>query len=1103
MNFEEHISLIHLVYGLSFLLLGLVVFLQPQETGRQETTGAFAVIGKFGFYHGVRELIQGWGLADPWIDWFADILLIASYVFLLAFGKALIESAPNAALTSKLGKLLNRRSLSLLFGVLAVVAVSATDGATALGVASRYTLGLPAAWLSAYGLYFRWIHDRNQLIEQRIQIPWAATALSLTVYGVLAGCIVPTHPALPSWLPTQEGWLAATGVPIELLRALCAITATAAIALILRRVNAELRNQAKQNRDRLRILNETLEGRILERTAELQHLNQSVLAEVEARKLSEARLQSLISAMPDMLFELNGEGCFTGFHAPEKGELLLAPEHFLGRHISCVLPPEIAEQLLCAMTQAKQGRPQPFEYPLVLSKGRVEHFEARVTMIKEDGYLAIARNVTERKHWERQLHESEERLARAQSVAQIGSWHYQSGKSSLQWSAETYRIFEFPDTAVPTYEAFMASVHPEDRQLVDAAWKAAMRGAKYDLEHRIVAANKVKWVRERAELQFDQNGHFVAGLGTVQDITAIKGVEQALLSTLEDLRASAEQQQKLANLARVEQGRMAALLSAMSIGILFEDRDGLVEYVNPSFVHMWAIAEGTPLLGRPTMEVLERSSHRFARPEHASKFVLQVLDTHEISERFELDLSDGRILTQLSYPVTDSQGLVLGRLWVYEDITHERQTAQQLLYLAERDPLTGLFNRHRFQDQLDRMIGSAARVGGRFALLYFDLDEFKYINDTFGHRAGDTVLVRIAGEVATLVRGSDLFARLGGDEFAILGSLNATEDIDMLPTRIVGAISSIPFRFRGSNVRLTTSVGVAIYPDHGVTPEDLVAHADAAMYQAKTMGKNTWTIYDPERNPSGAMVERMTWNRRIAQALEQDLFELHFQGVYRVRDQQLSHLEVLIRMRDQADPAILITPSQFVPFAEKSGQVVDLDRWVITKTIELLAQHPALPPVAVNISGRSFDNPMLPQHIRNLLQQHRVEPRRLIIELTETAAVSDIQDAQRFIEAIHLAGCKVCLDDFGSGFSTFSYLKYLGVEILKIDGLFIRDLPHNRDNQVFVKAMVDVARGLQKITVAEFVEDAETMAMVRELGIDLAQGYHLDRPTPRHPSLQS
>lgn len=678
------------------------------------------------------------------------------------------------------------------------------------------------------------------------------------------------------------------------------------------------------------------------------------------------------------------------------------------------------------------------------------------------------------------------------------------GRFSFPYASEGIRgIYGVaPDEVVHDAAVTFERKHADDLPgLLDSIRRSARDLTEWHYTYRVLHPSKGEiWVEGRGTPERRPDGSTLWH-GAIFDVSELKRAEIALAQSLDELRASEQKQRELTLLARHEQGRMTALLSGMSIGILFEDRAGRVEYVNPAFRHMWAIAEDVELVGRPTQDVLTHSTHRLARPDHASRHILHVLDTHEISERFEVDLYDGRILTQLSYPVSDPDGRAIGRLWIYEDITHERQTAQQLIYLAEHDALTGLYNRHRFQDHLERTLSASQRSGGRFALLYFDLDEFKSINDSFGHRAGDTVLVRAAGEIASLVRGGEMFARLGGDEFAILVGVRTGDEPAQLAERVVHAISAIPLRFRGSNIRLTTSVGIAYFPEHGDNAEDLVAHADAAMYQAKGSGKNTWSVYDPSRNLAEAMLERMTWSSRIAQALELDGLELHFQGIYHTRDGSLSHLEALVRMRDPHAPDRLIMPGQFIPVAEKNGQILEIDRWVIRQSIATLARHPGLAALAVNVSGRSFDEPTLPHYIQAQLQEHDVDPRRLIIELTETAAVSEMQDAQRFIEALQQAGCLICLDDFGSGFSTFAYLKYLGVQILKIDGMFIRDLPNNRDNQAFVKAMIDVARGLGKVTVAEFVEDAATLDMLARFGVDMAQGYHLDRPAAAHPSL--
>ncbi|HET7061039.1 MAG TPA: EAL domain-containing protein, partial [Nitrosospira sp.] len=681
-----------------------------------------------------------------------------------------------------------------------------------------------------------------------------------------------------------------------------------------------------------------------------------------------------------------------------------------------------------------------------------------------------------RRQSEHTTKDSESRLRLALKAANQGLFDLDVRSGVMKVSPEYARMLGYDaETFMETAPTWLDRVHPDDREQFHKIYNdyiAGLRG-NYQAEFRqYTRQGNWKWILSLGNVvEWDSHGFPSRMLGTHTDISRQKQVEEELLKAMEDFRASEKLQREQRSLAEREQSRMRALLSAMNIGILFEDNEHRIEYVNPAFLKMWGIGEHVDLVGKPTRAVLEQSVEYAARPPLTSKDIL----ADEPGNRLELDLSNGRTLTQTSHGVSDAEGHSLGRLWIYEDITYQRQAAQQLLYMAERDPLTGLYNRHRFQEQLENMIASSIRNKTQFALLYFDLDDFKYINDTFGHRAGDLVLVRAAGEISSIVRHIEMFARVGGDEFAILSGIQPGEDISSLPARIVAAIASIPLQLGDTNVHLTSSVGVAIFPTHGETAEDLVAHADAAMYQAKNLGKNTWTMYDSARDSSRAMVHHMSWHNKITQALEKNLYELHFQGVFHAATSTLSHLEVLIRMRDLNDPSNLIMPGQFIPVAEKSKQILHIDRWVIRRSIELLGHYPNLPPLAINISGRTFDEPEIPQFIHNLLNEWNVSPNRLIIELTETAAVSDIQDAQRFIEAIGQTGCRVCLDDFGSGFSTFGYLKYLNAQILKIDGLFICNLPDNRDNQIFVKAMVEVARGLGKITVAECVEDAATL----------------------------
>jgi diguanylate cyclase (GGDEF)-like protein/PAS domain S-box-containing protein len=610
-----------------------------------------------------------------------------------------------------------------------------------------------------------------------------------------------------------------------------------------------------------------------------------------------------------------------------------------------------------------------------------------------------------------------------------------------------------------------------------------------------------RWVAVSWQPIYGNNKESLGHRSSVRDITERKRMEIDLQDKVMALEQSEDIQKRLVVQAYQEQARMSSLLSAMNIGILFEDVSNRVIYFNPTFRRIWLIPDTIELAGRATSDVMTLSANVLSRPDHFSKHILQVLGTHEISDSFEIVMADGRVVTQLSYPVHDNDRRFIGRLWIYEDITRERQTAEQLIYLAERDSLTGLYNRHRFQEELARMLADAERRKSQGSLLFFDLDEFKYINDNFGHRAGDTMLIRVAGEVNALVRRNEIVSRIGGDEFAVLLPDATEAEAAKLAERIIRAVAQIPFRFENQNLRLTTSLGIAHYPQHGASVEELVSHADAAMYQAKEAGKNAWRVYRHDLDTSREMLHRLSWNERLGNALENDLLRLHFQGVYHAVNGNLGHLEALVRMQDETDPGRIIMPGQFIPAAEKTGKILDIDRWVIRESIVLLKRVPNLTAIAVNISGRSFDEPTLPRYIAEQLTEQGVSPNRLMVELTETSAVSDLHDAQRFIEALRHTGCRVCLDDFGTGFSSFAYLKHLKVDILKIDGLFIRDLPNDHDNQVFVKSIVDVARGMNKITVAEFVEDAETLAMLKVFGVDMVQGYHLDMPRADHPAL--
>ena len=736
------------------------------------------------------------------------------------------------------------------------------------------------------------------------------------------------------------------------------------------------------------------------------------------------------------------------------------------------------------------------------------HYDTSVTVAGADEIARLARAFNSMTQAVRErirlLEDSEERFhAIADYTYDLEVWLAPDGR--LRWvNPAVQRMLGFSPEECLAMPDFPLCLVPE------AEWDGAHRRLQEALQGEAGSGFEFHLMRRDGSLlQLSANWHPIydrqhAYLGlraSLRDVSALKQAEQGLRTALGELRASEATQRRYAEEAQLERARLVSLLSAMSLGILFVGADGAVIYHNPAFRRIWMIAETARLVGMPATDVLAHSSSMLSRPDHFSRHMLSVLETREVSDSFEIAMADGRVVTQLNYPVRSQDGHFIGHLWIYEDVTNERQTAAQLAYLAERDALTGLYNRHRFQQEIQRMLADCERSGTQGALMFFDLDEFKVINDTFGHRAGDALLIRVASEVGTLVRRNEVLTRLGGDEFALLVPNVNEDEAVRLAERVVRAVAAIPFRFEGQNLRLTSSLGIALYPGQAVDADELVVHADTAMYQAKQAGKNTWRVYRPELDKTRLMVEHLTWNDRITHALENNLLQLHFQGIYDIRSGALVHLEALVRMVDEQHPGQLIMPGRFIPMAEKSGKILDIDRWVLAEAIRLLGERPGMPGLAVNISGRSFDDPHLPQYIEACLREHGVAPQRLQVELTETSAVSDLADAQRFIEALRSAGCGVCLDDFGSGFSSFAYLKHLQVETVKIDGLFVRNLPTDHDSQVFVKAIADVARGLGKRTIAEFVEDARTLAMLREFGVDMAQGYHLDKPEQAHPGL--
>lgn len=447
--------------------------------------------------------------------------------------------------------------------------------------------------------------------------------------------------------------------------------------------------------------------------------------------------------------------------------------------------------------------------------------------------------------------------------------------------------------------------------------------------------------------------------------------------------------------------------------------------------------------------------------------------------------------------VSDEMDLMVGTVGRLTDrmesLQRDRERAEaRLVWLADHDPLTQLLNRRRFHSDFDRVLDQAVRFGHDGAVLFFDLDQFKDVNDISGHQIGDALLQRVAEQLQTLTRPCDILARLGGDEFAWLLPEATAEQAIEVAERAQRVIRSVVMHARSRRHQVSASIGIVLFPEQGKETHQLMANADLAMYQAKEKGRGRWHIFSAADQSRERADARVVWGQHIAEALNQDRFELRFQPIVEVATGRIAHYEALLRMRDAQGG--IVYPDRFVPVAEKTGQIQAIDHWVLSRALGIMSARPGLR-ISVNLSANAMEDPLLLPDIEQLLKRFDVEPVRLTFEITETAAINSILRATRLMRGIQRLGCRFALDDFGSGYASYAYLRQLPVDDVKVDGAFIRNLARSREDRIFVKAITDIAHGMGKRVVAEFVEDGDILSVLEELGVDFAQGYHFGRPT--------
>ena len=427
---------------------------------------------------------------------------------------------------------------------------------------------------------------------------------------------------------------------------------------------------------------------------------------------------------------------------------------------------------------------------------------------------------------------------------------------------------------------------------------------------------------------------------------------------------------------------------------------------------------------------------------------------------------------------------------------HERD--RRLHRLANHDSLTGLINRHRFSELLIEQLEEEDFEHTPSALLFIDLDQFKYINDTLGHAAGDRLLIQAARRLESTVRKNDQVSRFGGDEFTILLRDLERADVESICEALVQNMRDHLFVENGHSFSIPCSIGVTMIDSNRFSPAELMAQADMACHDAKARGRNRFNFYEASGQDQQQMEADIGWSQKIQKALADDALVVHFQPIVDLERGEPSHYEVLLRLPDETGE--LVPPDAFLPAANRFGLMVDIDRWVIRNALERLAgvrtRYGDIR-FTLNVSGNIFEDTDLLGYIQEHLQKNDLPPDSLILEITEQIAVRNMINATEQMQELIELGCKFAIDDFGAGYSSFDYLKSLPVDYIKIDGAFIRDICEDVIDQTIVRSICEIARASGKQTIAEYVQDAATLDLLGELGVDYAQGFHIGKPSPR------